>query len=55
MIDQEMSARMKSMVGFRNIAVHDYQSIQIPVLKSILDHHLNDFEKYVQRIIHTQK
>jgi len=47
-IDDEICRRMKSMVGFRNIAVHDYQSIQIPILKSILDHHLSDFSQFIE-------
>jgi uncharacterized protein YutE (UPF0331/DUF86 family) len=37
-------AGMVGMVGFRNIAVHNYQEIALPVLTAILDHHLGDFE-----------
>jgi hypothetical protein len=42
--------RMKAMVCFHNIAVHDDQSIQIPILKSILCQHLSDFEHYIKSI-----
>src|SRR5690606_19848165 len=42
--------RMKQMVGFRNVAVHDYRSIQLPIVQSILDHHLVDFETYIREI-----
>ncbi len=49
-IEEDVSIHMKAMVGFRNIAVHDYQSIQVPILKSILHHHLRDFEDYIQSI-----
>jgi uncharacterized protein YutE (UPF0331/DUF86 family) len=35
------------MVGFRNIAVHDYMKIQVPILQSILDDNLGDFEEFV--------
>ena len=38
------------MVGFRNIAVHDYQRIEIDILKSILFKHLKDFEQYYSAI-----
>jgi uncharacterized protein YutE (UPF0331/DUF86 family) len=37
-----LSQKMKAMVGFRNIAVHDYQEINLTILQKILDHHLID-------------
>jgi uncharacterized protein YutE (UPF0331/DUF86 family) len=50
-INEDLASRLKAMVGFRNIAVHDYQAIQIPILKSILEFHLSDFETYIQQIL----
>ncbi len=47
-----LSNRMKAMVGFRNIAVHDYQELNLVILQKILDHHLVDFSTYTQTIIH---
>lgn len=41
---------MKNMVGFRNIAVHSYQELQRPILEAILDHHLAEFETYLNEI-----
>ena len=38
---------MKHMVGFRNIAVHNYQNIQLPILQAIVEKHLEDFESYL--------
>ena len=38
---------MKHMVGFRNIAVHNYQNIQLPILQAIVEKHLVDFESYL--------
>jgi uncharacterized protein YutE (UPF0331/DUF86 family) len=46
LIDAELAQRLQRMVGFRNIAVHDYTQIQVPILQSILDHHLGDFEAF---------
>lgn len=37
------AAQMKRMVGFRNVAVHDYQSLQLPITLNILTPHLDDF------------
>jgi uncharacterized protein YutE (UPF0331/DUF86 family) len=42
---------MKRMVGFRNIAVHEYQNLDVDVLKSILEKNLGDFEKFYTSII----
>lgn len=41
---------MKHMVGFRNIAVHSYQNLQLPILQSILEKHLVDFESYLDEL-----
>jgi uncharacterized protein YutE (UPF0331/DUF86 family) len=41
---------MKNMVGFRNIAVHDYQRVQIEILQSILTKNLQDFESYLNEL-----
>ncbi len=50
-IVDDMNVRMKAMVGFRNIAVHDYQSIKVEILKSIIKGHLSDFKKFTESII----
>lgn len=46
LVDAETSARMQAMVGFRNIAVHNYQKLNIDVVRSILDRHLADFRRF---------
>ena len=44
------------MVGFRNIAVHDYQTIDTDLLKRIIKEHLKDFEEFYSTILqHYQK
>lgn len=48
------SEQMKKMVGFRNIAVHDYQNISFDIVRSILDNHLVDFEGFIQEIINAE-
>ena len=42
LIDKEMYINMKNMVGFRNIAIHDYKNIDDEVLIDILDNHLEE-------------
>lgn len=51
-IDEDIAKRLKAMVGFRNIAVHDYQTLNIEILKQIVDKHLGDFTDYTKQILH---
>jgi uncharacterized protein YutE (UPF0331/DUF86 family) len=38
-------------VGFRNIAVHDYQEINLVILQKILQDHLVDFMQFTKTIL----
>lgn len=49
-IDEKLNTRMKAMVGFRNIAVHDYQKVQVDILHNIIEYHLNDFMDFVHQV-----
>lgn len=50
-LPSSLSQKMKAMVGFRNIAVHDYQEINLVILQKILDEHLVDFMQYTKTIL----
>ncbi|WP_026477042.1 type VII toxin-antitoxin system HepT family RNase toxin [Alkaliphilus transvaalensis] len=52
-INEEISTNLKAMVGFRNIAVHDYQQININILQKIIEYHLEDFNLYVTILLKT--
>jgi uncharacterized protein YutE (UPF0331/DUF86 family) len=39
------------MVGFRNIAVHDYQSLQLPITVQVITRHLDEFLHYSSAIL----
>lgn len=43
--------QMKRMVGFRNVAVHDDQSLQLPITLNILTHHLDDFLVFSRQML----
>ena len=49
-ISENTSKQMKGMVGFRNIAVHDYQNLNIEIVVAIVEKHLGDFECFVREI-----
>lgn len=53
-ITSTTSEQMKKMVGFRNIAIHDYQNISLDIVKSILNNRLIDFERFIQEIINAE-
>ncbi len=42
-ISPELAERMRRMAGFRNIAVHDYQALLLPIVVAIITAHLDDF------------
>ena len=55
LLDDELSLRMQSMVGFRNIAVHNYQKVSLPILRSILKEHLVDFQNFSKKVVEVGK
>jgi len=50
-IDKGIAKRLKAMVGFRNIAVHDYQTINLSILEQIVEKHLDDFTDFTKQIL----
>ena len=54
-ITKTLCVSLQNMVGFRNIAIHDYQELSLDIMKSILVHHLKDFEDYYQTVYTTVK
>jgi uncharacterized protein YutE (UPF0331/DUF86 family) len=50
-ITSNSSTKMQKMVGFRNIAVHDYQAIDPNILKKIVAHHLKDLEEFYDELL----
>ncbi len=50
-IKAEVSEKMISMVGFRNILVHEYETINFDIVCNILHHHLKDINEYLLAIV----
>ncbi len=42
---------MKNMVGFRNIAVRDYQSLLLPITERIITQHLDEFLAFTAHLL----
>jgi uncharacterized protein YutE (UPF0331/DUF86 family) len=50
-IEPGLADSLKRMVGFRNIAVHDYQTLQLPITISVITRHLDDFLRYSEVVL----
>lgn len=50
-LDPALAAGLKRMVGFRNIAVHDYQTLQLPITVAVITLHLDDFLRYTRALL----
>ncbi|GAA4029092.1 type VII toxin-antitoxin system HepT family RNase toxin [Actimicrobium antarcticum] len=50
-INVTLADNLKRMVGFRNIAVHDYQALQHAITVSIITTHLHEFLDYSQAVL----
>ena len=52
LIGSELSSKLQSMVGFRNVAVHNYQQINLEIVEKIINEHLEDFTDFSKIAIH---
>jgi uncharacterized protein YutE (UPF0331/DUF86 family) len=50
-LDAELAGALQRMVGVRNIAVHEYQKLQLPITISIITGHLDEFLRYSQTLL----
>jgi len=50
-IDADLAEALKKMVGFRNIAVHDDQTLLLPIIVSVITQHLDEFLQFSSAII----
>jgi len=49
-IDPGLCENMKRMVGFRNIAVHQYQDLSTAVIENIIARNMRDFTEFVEAV-----
>ncbi|WP_280138465.1 type VII toxin-antitoxin system HepT family RNase toxin [Pseudoalteromonas prydzensis] len=50
LISTDSATALKKMVGLRNIAVHDYQTLNLDIIIAVINKHLSDFEKYSKEV-----
>ncbi len=55
-LSPELATTMRQMAGFRNIVVHGYQSVDVGILRHIVEHRLDDllaFTTAIRTRLHT--
>jgi uncharacterized protein YutE (UPF0331/DUF86 family) len=52
-LDASLAGQLQRMVGFRNVAVHDYQKLNLDIVQAIVEHHLEDFLAFAARVVAT--
>lgn len=51
LISSDTCKKMKNMIGFRNIAIHDYKQIDEEILKDVIENHLQDLTEFARAIL----
>ena len=46
-LSSDLTTNLKKMIGLRNIAVHDYQELNIAIVEAVINNHLIDFETFI--------
>lgn len=51
LVSTSITASMKNMVGFRNIAVHEYQKLNIDILKAVIEMHVDEINQFAEEVM----
>lgn len=51
LIDALLAKTLMNMVDFINIAVHDYQALELEILEAILEKHIDDFKDFTKVVL----
>lgn len=50
LITPELSVRLQNMVGFRNVAVHDYQALNLDIVEAVITKNLDDLLTFAETV-----
>ncbi len=50
-ISKEIADKMRKSVGYRNVAIHSYDDIDLTITYEIARNHLQDFKVYIKEIM----
>ena len=51
MLDDVLADRLRKMVGFRKVAIHDYQKLNLEIVRRIVVDQLADFLTFARRLL----
>ena len=51
LLSPPVAERMRRMVGFRNIAVHEYCRLDPAIVRTVVEHRLGDFESLCRELV----
>lgn len=54
-LPRELAERLKSMVGFRNVAVHDYRALNLDIVREIVRNRLGDLSAFGEWALKTTR
>lgn len=45
-LTSEQARTLKAMVGFRNVAIHEYQRLNLEIVRAVIERHLGDLREF---------
>jgi uncharacterized protein YutE (UPF0331/DUF86 family) len=51
LLDHELADRMRAMVGLRNVAIHAYQTLDLAIVRAVIERHLDDFSAFARAVL----
>ncbi|MGQ0504887.1 MAG: type VII toxin-antitoxin system HepT family RNase toxin [Myxococcaceae bacterium] len=51
LLPRPVTDTLKRMVGFRNVAVHDYRKLSLPIVQAIIEKHLSELLQFCKSAI----
>ena len=51
LVSQALADTMMKMVGFRNIAVHEYQKLNLDILRAVIEQHVKSLDDFATELI----
>jgi uncharacterized protein YutE (UPF0331/DUF86 family) len=50
-IPSDLAHKLKGMVGFRNILVHQYEDLDVKIMVDVIEHHLGDLVDFTNHVV----
>ena len=51
LIEEKIAEKLKAMVGFRNIAVHEYQKLNLKIVEAIIENEIEVVKNFSQKML----